>query len=115
MIMAQEQLFIKPREEFEAMLNWINQVDDEGLRIDQVERGLFSRLLAIGFELLTAYVAKFGCGDAGKTVERDDRTFTLRCRESQTPRRRGSSPGLGRSRHNTAVTFSRLALPGSCS
>ncbi|MCH7753104.1 MAG: hypothetical protein IH898_13250, partial [Planctomycetes bacterium] len=75
MIIAQEKLFIKAREEFEAMLNWINQVDDEGLRIDQVERELFSRLLAIGFELLTAYVTKFGCGDAGETVEREGRTL----------------------------------------
>ncbi len=41
MIIAKEKLFIKAREEFEAMLNWINQVDEDGLRIDQVERGCF--------------------------------------------------------------------------
>jgi len=75
MIIAQEQRFIKAWEEFEAMLNWLDQTSDEALRIDQVERGLFSRLLALGFALLEAYVAKFGCGDAGETVEREGRTL----------------------------------------
>ena len=75
MIIANEKHFIKAREEFETLLNWINQVDDEGLRIAQVERWLFSRLLAIGFELLAAYVAKFGCGDEGETALREGRTL----------------------------------------
>jgi hypothetical protein len=75
MIMAQEQHFIKAQKEFEALLSWIGQADDEGLRIDQVERGLFSRLLAIGFVLLEAFVAKFGRGDEGETVEREGRTL----------------------------------------
>jgi len=57
MIMAQEKQLIKAREEFEAMLNWINQAHDEGLRLDQIERGLFSRLLAIGLSLLAAYMS----------------------------------------------------------
>ena len=56
----------------------------KGLRIDQVERGLFGRLLALGFSLLEAYVAKFGCGDAGETVEREGRTL----RRSAEPHRR---------------------------
>ena len=68
MIMAQEKYFIKAQKEFDGLLSWIGQADEEGLRIDQVERGLFSRLLAIGFVLLEAFVAKFGPGDAGKTV-----------------------------------------------
>ena len=84
MIIAQETHFIKAREEFEAMVTWLDQADDEGLRIDQVERGLFSRLLAIGFALLEAYVAKFGCGDAGETVEQEGRTL----RRSADPHRR---------------------------
>jgi hypothetical protein len=75
MIMSQEKHFIKARKEFDALLGWIGQADEEGLRIDQVERGLFSRLLAIGFVLLEAFVAKFGRGDVGKTVEREGRTL----------------------------------------
>lgn len=75
MIIAEEKRFIKAQEEFEAMLGWLEQVDEEGLRIDQVERGLFSRLLAIGLRLLEAYVAKFGRGDAGETLQREGRTL----------------------------------------
>jgi len=75
MMMAQEKHFIKAQKEFDALLSWIGQADDEGLRIDQVERGLFSRLLAIGFVLLEAFVAKFGRGDACETVERAGRTL----------------------------------------
>lgn len=84
MIMAQEKRLIKAREEFDALCSWIGEADGEGLRIDQVERGLFARLLAIGFILLEAFVAKFGHGDAGKTVEREGRTL----RRSDTPHRR---------------------------
>ena len=41
MIMAQEKHFIKAQEEFDVLLGWIDQTDEEGLRIDQVELGLF--------------------------------------------------------------------------
>jgi hypothetical protein len=75
MIIAQEKHFIKAREEFEAMVEWIDHADDEGLRIDQVERELFGRLLGLGFSLLAAYVAKFGCGDVGETLQREGRTL----------------------------------------
>jgi hypothetical protein len=75
MIITQEKHFIKAREEFEALLCWLDQADEEGLRIDQVERGLFSRLLAIGLALLKAYVAKLGPGDAGETLPREGRTL----------------------------------------
>ncbi len=84
MIMAQEKHFIKAQKEFDTLLSWIGQADEEGLRIDQVERGLFSRLLAIGFVLLEAFVAKFGRGDAGETVCREGRTL----RRSAQPHRR---------------------------
>ncbi len=75
MIMAQEEQFIEAREEFDALCDWIDEAGGEGLRIDQVERGLFSRLLTIGRLLLKAFVAKFGLGDAGETVERGGRTL----------------------------------------
>jgi hypothetical protein len=88
MIMSQEQHFIKARKEFDALLGWIGQADEECLRIDQVERGLFSRLLALGFVLIQAFVAKFGDGDAGETVERD--SHTLR-RSAELPTRRYQS------------------------
>jgi hypothetical protein len=85
MIMAQEKHFIKAQKEFDALLRWIGQADEDGLRIDQVERGLFSQLLAIGFVLLEAFVAKFGRGDAGKTACRESRTL---CRSAKPHQRR---------------------------
>ena len=84
MIIAQEKHFIKATEEFKAMVEWIDQADEEGFRIDQVERDLFARLLSLGFSLLEAYVAKFGCGDAGETLQQEDRTV----RRSSEPHRR---------------------------
>ena len=84
MIMAQEKHFIKAREEFEALCDWIGQADGERLRIDQAERGLFARLLAIGLLLLRAFVAKCGEGDVGQTVEKEGRLL----RRSSEPHRR---------------------------
>ena len=44
----------------------------QGLRIDQVERGLFERLLQLGLSLLTAHVAAHGDGDVGDTATAPD-------------------------------------------
>ena len=84
MIMAQEKHFIKATEEFEALCNWIGQADAERLRIDQIERGLFARLLAIGLLLLRAFVAKCGEGNVGQTVNKEGRLL----RRSSAPHRR---------------------------
>ncbi len=73
MIMTQEKELIKAREEFEGVCRWIEQAGKEGLRIDQVERQLFARLLALGLMLLKAFVAGFGRGDAGRQVQRQGR------------------------------------------
>ncbi len=84
MIMTCEEHFIKAQKEFKALCDWIGQADREPLRIDQVERTLFARLLAIGLLLLQAFVAKFGQGDVGETVEKEGRTL----RRSAEPHRR---------------------------
>ncbi len=87
MIISQEKHFIKATEEFKAMVKWIDQADgkgadEEGLRIDQVERDLFGRLLALGFSLLEAYVAKFGC--AMRARRSSERTACCAVRPSHT-------------------------------
>jgi len=71
MIMAQEKSFIKAQKEFDSLCKWVRTA--EGLRIDQVERELFARLLAIGLALLQAFVARFGRGDAGSVIEQQGR------------------------------------------
>src|SRR3990170_5685238 len=71
MIMAKEKSFIKAQKEFDSLCEWVRTA--EGLRIDQVERELFARLLAIGLALLQAFVARFGRGDAGPVIEHQGR------------------------------------------
>ena len=42
--------------------------------IDQVERGLWSRLLALGHAMLAGFVEAQGTGDLGPTIEHEGRT-----------------------------------------
>jgi len=68
MIMTQEQAFLKAQEQLQALFAFVQQSSQQQLRLDQVERGLFSRLLQLGFSLLSAYVAAAGDGNVGDTA-----------------------------------------------
>jgi hypothetical protein len=68
MIMTQEQAFLKAQEQLLELIAFAQQSSHDQLRIDQVERGLFSRLLHLGLSLLTAYVAAAGDGNVGATA-----------------------------------------------
>ena len=70
MIMAQERAFLKARQQLQAMEAFVEQAADDEQRIDQVERELFSQLLAVGLTLLEAFVAAQGDGDAGRSWKR---------------------------------------------
>lgn len=72
MIVAQEQSFLKAQQQFQALQALIERAADDGQRIDQVERELFGRLLALGHTLLQAFVASQGDGDAGVSLETAD-------------------------------------------
>ena len=82
MIMSQEQAFLKAQKEFDSLCQWVRSVP--AMRIDEVERELFGRLLAIGLVLLRAFVARFGRGDAGAKIEHQHRQL----RRSTKPQRR---------------------------
>ena len=41
MIMSQEQAFLKAQEQLESIVGFVRAAGREGLRIDEVERGLF--------------------------------------------------------------------------
>ncbi len=69
MIVAREQAFLKAQRQFQALEMYVERAADGGQRIDQVERELFGRLLALGHTLLSAFVAAAGDGDAGATLE----------------------------------------------
>ena len=57
MIMTQEEAFLKAHQQLHDLIAFAQQASHDRLRIDQVERGLFSRLLQLGLSLLTAFVA----------------------------------------------------------
>ena len=54
MMMSQERAFLKARQQWLAMETFVEQAVEDEQRIDQVERELFSQLLAVGRTLLTA-------------------------------------------------------------
>jgi hypothetical protein len=74
MIMTQERALLKARQQLQGMESLVQQAAAKELRIDQVERELFSRLLALGHNLLEAFVAAQGDGDGGPELPADGHT-----------------------------------------
>jgi hypothetical protein len=72
MIMTQEQAFLKAQGQLADLIAFVQAAPGQGLRIDQVEGGLFERLLQLGLSLLTAHVAAHGDGDVGDTATAPD-------------------------------------------
>jgi len=69
---AQEQLFLKAEAQFEDLQDFVKAASENGLRIDEIERGLFHKLLALGYTMLEAHVQQAGDGDLGETVKIDE-------------------------------------------
>ena len=86
MIMAQERAFLKAQQQLQAMEAFVEQAAADEHRIDQVERELFGRLLAVGLTLLEAYVAAQGNGDAGAKLETPDGRTLRRLKETHVRR-----------------------------
>jgi hypothetical protein len=74
-ILTQEQLLLNAQTQFDTLKKSILDHTDQRTRIDQVERSLFSELLAIGLTLLRAFVAGVGMGNEGKHVSPGDHTL----------------------------------------
>src|SRR5262249_7918517 len=72
MIMTQEQAFLKAQAQLTDLITSARAARADGRRLDQVERGLFERLLQLGLSLLTAHVAAHGDGDVGDTATAPD-------------------------------------------
>src|SRR5512135_2720700 len=72
MIITPEQATLKAQQRFEYLLNLVQHASQDGQRIDTVERDLMRRLLALGHDLLTAFVAHQGDGDQGQEVPTTD-------------------------------------------
>ena len=68
MIMAQEQMILKGQVQLAEMAEFVRRASRDGRSIDEVERGLWRSLLAVGHTLLAGYVAGVGPGDVGETL-----------------------------------------------
>jgi hypothetical protein len=72
MIITPEQAALKAQQRFDSLLNLVQHASQHGRRIDTVERDLMRHLLALGHDLLTAFVAHQGDGDGGPEAETTD-------------------------------------------
>jgi hypothetical protein len=72
MMMTHEQALLKAQMQLGDLIAFVRAAPADGLRLDQVERGLFERLLQLGLSLLTAHVAGHGDGDVGETATAPD-------------------------------------------
>jgi hypothetical protein len=57
-MMVTERAALKAQEQFEQIQDFIGQAVQDGRRIDSVERDLMRYLLALGYSLLSSYVAQ---------------------------------------------------------
>jgi hypothetical protein len=85
MIMTKERALLKARDVLRRLEELVEDSAAEDRRIDLVERDLFAGLMQMGRELLSAFVATQGDGDAGPTLECEGKT--LQRLEEQEPRR----------------------------
>jgi hypothetical protein len=72
MIFSPEQALLKAQADLQELVTFACQAATDGLRIDQVERGLMRRLLALGRNLLQLFIAEHGDGDLGEEVPAED-------------------------------------------
>ena len=68
-MIAYEREFLKAHEQVERLIEKVQQAANEGRRIDEVERTIFTDLLKMGFHLLSAFVENAGDGDMGETID----------------------------------------------
>ena len=71
MMMTQEQAILKAQARFDEMIDLVRGASATKSPIDQVERTLWERLLAMGRAMLEGYVAGYDTGDLGPTVEHE--------------------------------------------
>jgi len=68
-MIASELEFLKANRRFSELVAKVRQASDQGQRIDEVERSMFAELLAVGKDLLNAFIAAAGNGDLGEFLE----------------------------------------------
>jgi hypothetical protein len=68
-MITSEREFLKAHEQVERLIEKVQQAAKDGLRIDEVERTIFTELLKMGFHLLSAFIGNVGDGDVGETMD----------------------------------------------
>src|SRR6476646_8899752 len=81
MIFSPEQALLKAQADLQDLVTFARQAASEGSRIDQVERELMRRLLALGLNLLRLFIAEQGDGDLGEEIPAEDGHTLRRLRE----------------------------------
>jgi hypothetical protein len=71
-IMTHASLLLKAEPHVQALAAFLDRADHDGLRLDQVERGLFEILLQAGHDGLVAFVEQAGDGDVGPEATAPD-------------------------------------------
>ena len=74
-ILKHEQAFCKAHAQLKEMIEFVRCSVDEEVRIDQVERGVFDRLLQIGLRMLEGVVEQAGDGDEGEALVDEGKTL----------------------------------------
>src|SRR6476469_8621189 len=72
MIFSPEQALLKAQADLQCLVTFARRAADDGSRIDQLERELMRRLLALGLNLLQLFIAEHGDGDLGEEVAAED-------------------------------------------
>ena len=83
-MMSNAQALHKAELDFSQLKELVNQAVKERWRADEVERSLFAKLLDLGFDLFTAFVAEQGDGDQGPELEHGGKT----CQRLERPHER---------------------------
>ena len=80
-------------DELREAAKWLVNAAETGMAADQVERGVFRKVLEMGRQMFGAFLTMVGTGDLGETTERSDGRVVRRLGE---PRVRELTTVFGR-------------------
>jgi hypothetical protein len=74
-MITKQQALHKAEEQFSELVEMVDQAIQDGWRVDELERSSFAKLLDLGYQLLTAFVAAQGDGNEGEQVVHRGKTL----------------------------------------
>jgi len=74
-MITKQQALHKAEEQFSELIEMVEEAIENGWRIDELERSSFAKFLAIGHQLMTAFVAAQGDGNQGEQVMHEGKTL----------------------------------------